>query len=159
MEEIEEWLKGKRKDQRERPIIKKVKSMDIDTIVRKAIDSIKDKRYTTSKRETRPSQTSKGGDFTEVKPKLINRYKIQRRKEGASTCSINRELALMKHAFNLALKEWEWVEDNPVKKVSMEKEPPARDRWLSYDEDVTLYLHAEVRRFPDIPFQMPLVLH
>jgi integrase len=44
----------------------------------------------------------------------------------------------MKHAFNLGLKEWGWVTENPVMKVSMEKEPPARDRWLSYEEEKLL---------------------
>lgn len=80
------------------------------------------------------------GDYTlsEVTPKLVNEYKTARRNEGASPCTINRESALMKHAFNLAIKEWEWVKDNPVTKVSMEKEPSSRDRWLSYEEEERL---------------------
>jgi len=40
----------------------------------------------------------------------------------------------MKHAFSLAIKEWEWVRDNPVRKVSMEKESASRDRWLHLKE-------------------------
>lgn len=75
---------------------------------------------------------------TDIKPRSINEYKTLRRTQGVSACGINRELALMKHAFTLALKEWGWVEDNPVKKVSMEKEPPPRDRWLTYDEEERL---------------------
>ena len=75
---------------------------------------------------------------TEVKPKMINQYKTMRRKEGASTCSVNRELALMKHAYTLAIKEWEWARENPVKMVKMEKEPPSRDRWLNYEEEKSL---------------------
>ena len=43
----------------------------------------------------------------------------------------NRELALLKHAFTLAVREWEWVDENPAKKVSMEREAPPRDRWLT----------------------------
>ena len=73
--------------------------------------------------------------LTEVSPKLINEYKTARRNDGASPCTINRELALMKHAFTLAINEWEWIKENPVKKVSMEKEPTSRDRWLNYDEE------------------------
>ncbi len=46
--------------------------------------------------------------------------------------------ALMKHAFNLALKEWSWVAENPAMKVSMEKEPSSRDRWLTYEEEERL---------------------
>jgi integrase len=44
----------------------------------------------------------------------------------------------MKHAFNIALREWEWVNQNPVLKVAMEKEPPSRDKWLRYDEEERL---------------------
>lgn len=34
----------------------------------------------------------------------------------------------MKKAFNLAVKEWEWIKENPVAKVSMEEENNKRDR-------------------------------
>ena len=70
-----------------------------------------------------------------ISPKLIYEYKNKRRSEGASPSTINREIALMKHAFNLALREWEWVRENPVLRVSMEKEPPSRDRWLTCGEE------------------------
>jgi site-specific recombinase XerD len=61
-----------------------------------------------------------------------------RKQEGASAATINRELALMKHAFNMALKEWNWVKENPVSKVPMEKENNKRDRWLTYEEEEKL---------------------
>lgn len=76
--------------------------------------------------------------ISEITPKLIYEYKNRRRSEGASPCTINRELALMKHAFNLAVREWEWVRENPVIRVSMEKEPPSRDRWLTCGEEDAL---------------------
>ncbi len=73
-----------------------------------------------------------------ITPNLINQYKTRRRSEGASPSTINRELALMKHAFSLAVREWEWIRENPVKKISMEKENPSRDRWLSLEEEERL---------------------
>lgn len=76
--------------------------------------------------------------MTEITPQQINQYKNDRRIAGDSSSCINRELALMKHAFNLAWKEWEWVTDNPVLRVSMEKEPPSRDRWLTHEEEKEL---------------------
>ncbi len=77
------------------------------------------------------------GDYilAEITPRLVNKYKAQRRNDGVKPATINRELATMKKAFNLALKEWEWVRDNPVSKVSMEKENNKRDRWLMDDEE------------------------
>ena len=52
--------------------------------------------------------------LTEITPSLVNEYKIQRRNDGVKPATTNRELATMKKAFNLALKEWQWVKDNPV---------------------------------------------
>jgi integrase len=75
---------------------------------------------------------------SEITPKLINQYKANRRGKGASPCTVNRELALMKHSFNLAVREWEWIRENPLLKISMEKEPPARDRWLTYEDEESL---------------------
>ncbi len=73
--------------------------------------------------------------LVDIRPVSINEYKALRRVEGASPATINREVALAKHAFNLAVKEWEWISENPVLKVSMEKEPPSRDRWLTFEEE------------------------
>ncbi|MGA2956684.1 MAG: tyrosine-type recombinase/integrase [Thermodesulfobacteriota bacterium] len=80
------------------------------------------------------------GDYLlrDITPSLINEYKAKRNVEAASPCTINRELSLMKHAFNIALKEWEWVNQNPVLRVSMEREPPSRDRWLTFEEEKKL---------------------
>lgn len=71
-------------------------------------------------------------------PALINQYKVERLKSGAAPSTLNRELALMKHAFSLAEREWQWVQSNPVKKTSMEKEKPPKDRWLTSDEEKSL---------------------
>jgi integrase len=80
------------------------------------------------------------GRFTlaEITPKLIVQYKAKRYADGVGPGSINRELGVMRHAFNLAIKEWEWCRDNPVRRISMEKER-ARDRWLTLVEEARLY--------------------
>ena len=74
----------------------------------------------------------------EVRPGQISRYKANRLAAGASPGTLNRELALMKHAFTLSIKEWGWTKDNPVKMVSMEKEAPHKDRWLTDNEEKRL---------------------
>jgi integrase len=73
------------------------------------------------------------GDIT---PKLIAYYKTKRLADGAAPASVRNELRLLGHAFNVALKQWEWVSDNPVSKVSF-KELKARniDRWLTSEEE------------------------
>jgi len=73
--------------------------------------------------------------LTEISPKIITEYKAMRREEGASPRSINYELVLMGHAFNLAMKEWELVKDNPVQRVSKEKVRNQIERWLTIEEE------------------------
>jgi integrase len=48
--------------------------------------------------------------------------------------SINRFLAVLSHAFTIAVKEYGWIENNPVLKVTKHKEPRGRVRFLSDDE-------------------------
>jgi len=74
----------------------------------------------------------------EVSPESISRYKSRRLLEGAKPATLNRELSVAKHAFNLGLKEWEWCKENPFCKVKMERENNARDRVLGYDEEERL---------------------
>ncbi len=80
------------------------------------------------------------GQYTlaEVTPKRIVQYKAKRYAEGVKPATINRELAIMKNAFNIAIREWEWCRDNPVRRVSMEKEHNTRDRWLTDQEETRL---------------------
>lgn len=80
------------------------------------------------------------GDRTlaDITPKLIVAYKNKRYEDGKAPATINRELANLKKAFNLALREWEWCHQNPVTRVSMEKENNKRDRWLSEEEESQL---------------------
>ncbi len=73
-----------------------------------------------------------------ITPKMLYEYKVLRKNQGAKPASINRELAMMSKAFNLAMKEWEWVENNPMSKVPKEKEDNERDRWLTEDEEKRL---------------------
>jgi integrase len=82
-----------------------------------------------------------GRTLAEITPKLIVEYKNRRYAAGLKPASINRELANLKKAFNLAVREWEWCRDNPVSRVSMERENNQRDRWLSLEEEARL-LHA-----------------
>ncbi len=56
------------------------------------------------------------------------------RKTLRSPATVNRYLAALSHAFTLAMKDWGWVEENPVLKISKGKESRGRVRFLSDDE-------------------------
>ena len=76
--------------------------------------------------------------LSDIKPKLISEYKVLRKNKGIKPATINRELAMLSKAFNLAVKEWEWVKDNPVSRVPKEKEDNERDRWLNAEDEKRL---------------------
>ncbi len=76
--------------------------------------------------------------LAEVTPALISRYKTKRLTEKARPATLNRELALLKHSFNIASREWGWCRENPCSRVRMERENNARDRVLAYGEEKNL---------------------
>lgn len=72
--------------------------------------------------------------LSEKKQKLLsepNKKGVIRTK---STC--NRYLATLSHLMGIACKQWEWVSENPVRKISREKEPRERTRFLTTEERV-----------------------
>ena len=76
--------------------------------------------------------------LAEVTPKLLAAYKVQRRTEGAAPATTNKELQVVRHAFNLAEREWEWCRANPMRRVSMEPVYNQIDRWLTVEEEIRL---------------------
>jgi integrase len=64
---------------------------------------------------------------------MINQFKMKRR-EKVKSGTINRGLAILKNCYNIAMKQWEWVDSNPVAKIPMEKEPPGRVKFLTDEE-------------------------
>lgn len=55
--------------------------------------------------------------------------------------TVNRYLAALSKVFTVAVKEWQWVEENPVGKVSKPSESKGRSRFLS-KEEITVLLEA-----------------
>ncbi len=54
--------------------------------------------------------------------------------EGRQPATVVRYMAALSHAFTVAVNEWEWLDDNPMRKVRKPKEPRGRVRFLSEDE-------------------------
>ena len=59
---------------------------------------------------------------------------ITNRKKQMSPARVNRYMAALSTALNTSIREWEWMEDNPMRKISKLKEPRGRVRYLSNEE-------------------------
>jgi integrase len=57
-----------------------------------------------------------------------------RRLETVAPSSVTRDWNLISHALNIAVREWKWLHDNPIKDVRKPKEPPHRERRITQDE-------------------------
>lgn len=57
-----------------------------------------------------------------------------RLKKPRSNATVVRYLASISHAFTVAMKDWQWVTDNPVSKISKPRQGRGRERYLSDDE-------------------------
>lgn len=66
-----------------------------------------------------------------------------RRLQSVSGASVRRERNLLNHAFNLAVNEWKWLKQNPLKGMRKPPTPKPRDRIASEAEI------AEFMKFPD----------
>lgn len=64
----------------------------------------------------------------------IRAYQIQRKAEGVTGATINRECALLRHFFNLAI-EAGYVRNNPIKGVKFYKEQKCKRRSFVFTED------------------------
>ncbi len=72
--------------------------------------------------------------LNEISPRLIYEYKVKRHQDGVAPKTVNNELGIS-HAMNLAMKEWEWVDSNPVSRVTKERVHNEIIRWLTFGEE------------------------
>ena len=84
--------------------------------------------------------------LADITPALIAQHR-EKIAEGAligdklcprSLATVNRYLAALSHVYSIAVREWGWVEENPLRKVTKMKEPRGRVRFLSDDERKSL---------------------
>jgi integrase len=67
-----------------------------------------------------------------------------------SPATVNRYLAVLSHAFTVAVKEWGWIESNPLAKVTKPKESRGRVRYLSDEERERLLQACRESKNPDL---------
>jgi integrase len=78
--------------------------------------------------------------LADVTPALIAQYRDRlteekpKNREHRGAATVNRYLAALSHVFTIAVNEWMWADENPLRKVTKMKEPRGRVRFLSDDE-------------------------
>ena len=80
----------------------------------------------------------------DVSPALIvEKRDLLRNRGERAPATVNRYLAVLSHVYTIAVREWGWVEDNPLRKVSRLKEPRGRVRFLDDGEREALLAVCE----------------
>jgi integrase len=79
-----------------------------------------------------------GLTVAELTPARISEYKSFRRTEGAKPATLSRELEVLRHALNLAVREWEWLDRSPFEKIRIDKFNNKVERWLTREEEKRL---------------------
>jgi len=75
-----------------------------------------------------------------------------------SPATINRYIAALGSAMSVAMREWHWIEDNPVRRVSKNTEGPGRVRYLSREELTALLRECAASPSSDLELIVRLAL-
>ncbi len=91
--------------------------------------------------------------ITEFRDKLLAGYTKKGYQRSPST--VVRYMAALSHAFTIAINEWGWLEDSPIRKVKKPTEPRGRVRFLSDEERKRLLAACKES---DNPYLYPVVV-
>lgn len=64
--------------------------------------------------------------------------------------TVNRYLAALSSALNAAVKEWQWIESNPMRRITKLRESQGRDRFLSPQERERLLQECRLSSNPNL---------
>jgi integrase len=72
--------------------------------------------------------------LADITPARIAEHRDLLTQERRNNATANRYLTALSHALTVAVREWGWLDDSPMRKVSKLREPRGRVRFLSDDE-------------------------
>ena len=75
-----------------------------------------------------------------------------------TNATVIRYMAALSHAFTIAVKEWQWLDDSPMRKVSKPKAPRGRVRYLSDEERTALLAACQSSSSKDLYIAVVLAL-
>jgi integrase len=129
----------------------------------------RDAGYYATKKHLLTWWKEKLGDYTldRCTPALIAEYRDKllaenigdkEKPEYRTPATANRFLAALSKAFSVAVKEWQWLQENPLKRVQKEKEPAGRVRYLSDEERKRLLEACRKSKLPELYLIVMLAL-
>ena len=80
-----------------------------------------------------------------VTPEMVSDYRRKRYARKKSVATVNRELAFLRNAYNVAIRHYKWCFVNPVSSIKFDREKNMRDRWLTTEEEKDLFSHLNGR--------------
>ena len=89
-----------------------------------------------------------------IRPSLINEMrvllenKILKNGKKRSSTTVRHYLISLSHLLTIAVKDWEWLHENPMNKVTKPKPAPGRQRFLTEEERNALLGEAQKSRCP-----------
>jgi len=92
--------------------------------------------------------------LSEITPSMISEQRdnllreTTQRKKLRNPSTVVRYMAALSHAFSIAVKEWGWIEDSPIRKVSKPKESRGRVRFLDENERIELLQACKINPNP-----------
>jgi len=94
--------------------------------------------------------------IAEQRDVLLKGVTVRGRQRSPST--VVRYMAALSHAFSIAVNEWGWLDDSPMRKVKKPKEPTGRVRFLSDDERSNLLKACRRSEYEDLYLIVVLAL-
>lgn len=88
--------------------------------------------------------------LSDVSPAALSACRDALKATGKAPATVNRYLAVLSHVFTVAVREYQWMTDHPLRMFKREKEPRGRVRYLSDDERGRLLAACRASSNPDL---------
>ena len=100
-----------------------------------------------------------GKGLTDITKADVVKIRNEFLKHGAKSTTIHRYLNMLSHVLNTAIKDYDWLNENIVAKVSKPSLPPGRTRYLSDEERQRLIVECRKSKNPSLSDLVLLALH
>lgn len=148
IEEGKEIFDSKARKRTLNDLIEEYKRIHLNKFPRRLKDQTAHLNWWSENYGAKPLIAIKPSLLAEAKDRLLNG--ITPRKINRTNSTVNRYLSTLSKAFTLASREWQWIVENPFKRISKLRENPSRTRFLSREEFKMLLEECKKSRNPHL---------